>query len=117
MSFVTTIMVFTSDINSSIRLEQVNAFELNGIFYRLESVEKPCAPPFQWYGGNKKFLGDLFIGSFDKFPKQEFLIYLQTIDWEYPDEVQVFVHEENRSGFSVYSHAGKVCVYESSDLF
>ena|ERR1043165_4583585 len=52
-----------------------------------------------WYGGNKVLEAPLFVGAFNHLGLEDFIEHLKTIKWEYPEEVQLWVKEQEDDVF------------------
>lgn len=54
------------------------------------------------YGGHKALEAPLFVAAFNYLPEDEFLAFLRTLPWKYPDEVQYIVQREHDdTGFEI----------------
>ena len=56
----------------------------------------------QYAGGGKVFEATIFMAAFNYAATYELLRLIRSQPWTYPDEVQVFVKEEDDDGFALY---------------
>lgn len=56
----------------------------------------------QYAGGGKVFEATVFMAAFNHAATYELLRLIRARPWTYPDEVQVFVKEEEEEGFTIY---------------
>lgn len=97
MSVVTNLILsFSSLEQKESRIKDVNSFTYNGQGLDLVSIDynKDMENRTVWYGGNKFFEGNIFIGAYNHFKTDDFIAHLKQIHWEEPDLVQVLVKEE-----------------------
>ncbi|MFM7853726.1 MAG: hypothetical protein ACKO96_17840 [Flammeovirgaceae bacterium] len=116
MSFVTTILlVFPGLENEMERINEVNSFTYRNLPLDIRSVDWPNKEPYTaWYGGTKFVNGCLYLGSYNHFKIDDFLRHLSSsVNWEYPEYVQLFVRNENEWNYNIYSNAGKDLVYRA----
>ena len=52
-------------------------------------------------GGHKALEADVRIAAFNYFLEDEFMELLRGLDWEYPDELQVFIQRQEEYRFSL----------------
>lgn len=52
-----------------------------------------------WYGGSKVIADTLLIGAFNYFRLDEFVKYLRALPWQYPENLQLLVREEDDDKF------------------
>ncbi len=86
------------------RMSEINAFLETRYPKGFVGVDNPSLPD-KWYGGDKYLEDGLYIGSFNYFPLQQFLKYLQSLPWQEPELVQVLVQEQEDQGFRIISIA------------
>lgn len=55
-----------------------------------------------WYGGTKMLETPIYIGAFNYLPRYDFLNHISTIDWEYPEDVQLLLQEQDYNCFAVF---------------
>lgn len=108
MSFVTNIILHMSTIEEEDeRIKEVNAYfspENNyGISDRpLIGLDDTELLPRGWYGGTKYLECELYVGAYNYLNLEAFLKHLSTaVKWSEPQNVQVFVKEQNYDKFKV----------------
>jgi hypothetical protein len=93
-------------------VDEALAEKLNGYFedkHRYPWTYKPLSPlralkghdldrPF---GGNKQLECDLFVGAFNHLDLNDFVSYLNGVQWSDNDEVQLIVCEQEDDGFRI----------------
>ena len=52
-------------------------------------------------GGPKRMDAPLYAGAFNYLPLREFLVFLRTLQWSQPDEVQVILRGPSETGWRV----------------
>ena len=52
-----------------------------------------------WYGGTKFLERPTYLGAFNNFNADKFMDFLETIDWIFPYEVQIFICEQDDNGY------------------
>jgi hypothetical protein len=97
MSVVTNLILSFSSLEQvETRMKDINCFPYNGGQLNLVSIDynKDKEKSTVWYGGNKFFEGNIFIGAYNHFNTDEFVAYLKQINWEAPELVQLIVKED-----------------------
>lgn len=110
MSFVTTIiLIFSKSENEEARIKEVNQFAYRGESIGLRSIEDAVGRDRNvlWYGGNRHVISSIYIGSYNHFDVNGFLMHLGYVNWEEPGIVQVLVKSEDEWNFNIYGNAGK----------
>jgi protein associated with RNAse G/E len=80
------------------RIKDVNEFWEDGIgLVSFDSSDLPRG----WYGGTKMLEANLYVGAFNYLDLDEFITHLEKIRWEYPEEVQVIVKEQEDDLFRI----------------
>ncbi len=82
-------------------LEAVNSFfdqDENG-FVSVGSEELPRG----WYGGDKMLEVNIGIGAFNYFDVDGFKRHLEKIEWQRPEQVQLFIQDQHEDLFSVWT--------------
>lgn len=54
----------------------------------------------QYAGGGKVFEATVFMAAFNHTPTAEIVRLVESRSWQYPDEVQLFVMEQDAEGFT-----------------
>ncbi len=100
MSVVTNV-VFSYSIGEDIsdRTKDVNRYFAPLI--GLVSCDNMDRAPRGWYGGTKMLETPLFIGSYNHLHLPDLLDHLRTIDWKYPEDVQLIVQEQDDNRFTI----------------
>jgi hypothetical protein len=97
MSVVTDIIVTYSGLDDD-KLDTINAWMVTQREYegdRFVAVDEKA-------GGGKAMQANVALGAFNYFELDEFLVFLDTIEWERPEAVKVFVQEEHdEDGFTL----------------
>ncbi len=57
--------------------------------------------PKGWYGGTKMLETELWIGAFNHINLDDLVEHLRKIKWEYPEEVQLIVKEQEEDRFEI----------------
>ena len=57
--------------------------------------------PVGWYGGRKMLETPLFIAAFNYFSEDEFIKHLKTLNWKYPEDVQLIIKRQEEDIFSI----------------
>lgn len=108
MSYVTNVILSTGtlfDEEEEKILQEVNkffvdkdnpAYSKNG-FVNVEDASLPRG----WYGGDKMLEASLFIGAFNYLNLEGLIEHLQSIQWEYPEDVQLIIKEDGESRFEI----------------
>ena len=94
MSSVTDILILTAIEETG--MEVVNKY-FSDTRYTLKEVS-------DYSGGNKAFQADVFMAAINYFALDEFLEFLQTVEWENPECVQVLIKREHDDNFKVYTY-------------
>ena len=81
-------------------MQEVNLFFQTINTSGLTSVNDVTLPE-KWYGGTKKFEARLFIGAYNYFPLEDFINHTSKILWNEPDNVQLFIKEQEDLNFRV----------------
>lgn len=53
------------------------------------------------YGGRKVLETPLFVAAFNYLPEEDFLAFLKTLPWQYPEEVQFIVKRQHDELFEI----------------
>lgn len=95
-----------------------NSFEDRRIMERINDwLKEWCHLPFtrdvweigfEGLGGEKNIIPSLYVAGFNYFHRDEFVAFLKTLPWRYPEEVQFFARPEREepgddSKFIVYT--------------
>lgn len=72
--------------------------------------------PHEFWAGNKAPQVWLYAGAYNYLDLDEFLRFIASVPWEYPDAVQVFISGEWDTSFTIYNHRGEQ-VYPLPDGF
>ena len=98
MSVVTTLMLHVDRLEDGVTLDRLNAWFAERRPTRLlDNTDADAA-----WGGGKAPQVRVDAGAFNFFPTDEFMAYLGTLPWEYPESVQLFVNEERDARFAVH---------------
>jgi|GEM_PF-2774724 len=118
MSFVTTVILsFSKSENEKDRIREVNLISYKGQPINLCSVDDaPGDRNLMWYGGNRRVISNVYIGSYNHLDVKSFLRYLGTVNWDDPDMVQVFIQSEDEWNFNVYGNTGKESLVKATDI-
>lgn len=81
-------------------IAEVNSFFSKENCKAFISAEDDCLP-HGWYGGSKYLETPLFIAAFNYFSESEFIIYLKTLKWKYPENVQLIIKRQDDDIFSI----------------
>ena len=82
------------------KITEINSF-FNSVmhqkpFVNVDADFLPCG----WYGGCKMLETPLFIAAFNYFPEELFLNHLKTLNWKYPENVQLIIKRQEEDKFS-----------------
>ena len=55
-----------------------------------------------WYGGTKMLETPIYIGAFNYLCKYDFFNHIRSIDWEFPEDVQLLLQEQDYNCFAVF---------------
>ena len=93
MSYVTDAILTWSVLeNEDTILERINAKMPDGKhFLKIESV-----------GGDNHAQAEMAVGAFNYFDSSQIVYAMQSVDWRYPEEVQVYAKDENQNLFNVH---------------
>jgi hypothetical protein len=96
MSIVTNIILTcSSGENTSEISSQLAGFTYNlNIPFNIVCVDDKKLPK-GWYGGTKYIEGEIFIGAYNHLNLDEFVAFMKTVQWESPQNVRLFVKEQN----------------------
>jgi hypothetical protein len=102
MSKVTNLIIATSLIEDIEYLKgKFKQHTTPGYSIDIVSVDDEKLPK-GWYGGNKFLEVNLFIGAYNYFNLENFLMFCkQEINWEMPESVQIFVKEQDDLRFRI----------------
>lgn len=98
MSLVTNCILSFSNLEEKERIKEVNSFF-------------DCKPLIScndesllrgWYGGTKLLETPIYIGSFNYLCKYDFFNHITAVDWEYPEDVQLMLKEQDGKCFAVF---------------
>jgi hypothetical protein len=101
MSKYTSIILIIPGVeNENERITEVNSFEI-----------KPGIKLNLWDINDTKKYPDIFprftyVGTYNFFDTEKFLQHLQTVNWEFPEYIQVLIQEEDAFTCKIYSNAG-----------
>ena len=109
MSEVTNlILTFSNNEDEEQRIKEVNFYISDGRSINLVSADYLRKTNLfekdnrkSWYGGTKFLERPLYIGALNHFDLEEFIIYLQEIDWEEKEYVQLIVKQEHDDKFKI----------------
>jgi hypothetical protein len=104
MSVVTNLILSFSHLEYvEERIEDVNAFVYDDYQMNLVSIDynKDIESQKVWYGGNKFFEGNVFIGAYNHLNTEAFINHLKKIPWEAPDLVQLIIKEQEDEKFRI----------------
>jgi hypothetical protein len=103
MSVVTNlILTFSSLENEDIVVEKVNSFHYRD--RQLDLVSADYNKSFDsgaWYGGDKFLEARVYIGAFNHFDIDRFIIHLKQIKWASPENVQIMVKGQDDEKFKI----------------
>lgn len=92
-NYTSIILIFSVLENEDQMIELVNDFHHKKDFQiNLVSVESPAPPG--WYGGSKQLAQCIYLGAYKCFDYRRLLAHLTKLPWEYPEFVQLLVHDE-----------------------
>lgn len=100
MSLVDNCILSFSICEDDEKIIEVNSFfnvELQKPFVDVDANFLPTG----WYGGSKMLETPLFIAAFNYFPESEFINHLKTLNWKYPEDVQLIIKRQDDSIFSI----------------
>lgn len=98
MSEVTNLLIaYGSDDDEKI-VQQLSQYLHRGQPFRIVSVQD-AALPKGWYGGSKNLETGLLIGAYNHLQLAELIAFMKTMDWEYPEDVQLLIKEQWDSKF------------------
>lgn len=103
MSWVTNIILsYSLGEYTEKRIAEVNQF-FGSVPDRHEGgnyEEEPLASVESvWEGKGKALECNVFIGAYNYFPLEDFLVHLRSVTWEEPEAVQLFVKDQEDSKF------------------
>lgn len=101
MSLVTNVVFSYSIGEDDDIIKQVNRYFTDNPLIGLVSCDDMNRTPLGWYGGTKMLETPLFIGSFNYLNLPDLLDHLRTIDWKYPEDVQLIVQEQDDNRFRI----------------
>ena len=100
MSSVTNLILHIGIIeDEDAKIKEVNAFfgERENPLVGLR--EQPL--PRGWYGGSKYLECNIYVGAFNYLDLVRFLKHINSIQWDEPQDVQLFVKEQNDTRFKL----------------
>lgn len=103
MSIVTNLILSFSIAENEKEIERsLKRFESVHHAFNLVSINDNRLPR-KWYGGGKMFEKPVYIGAFNNFPVLDFILFLKHgIDWEYPEDVELFELTEGDEKFTIH---------------
>ena len=103
MSLVTNCILHFSIIEDEAnRIKDINSF-----FDIPEHKQKPFVDiddpslPFGWYGGSKRSKASLFYGAFNYLDLDSLCLYIKSIKFLEPDNVQLIIQRQTEDRFSI----------------
>lgn len=112
MSRVTNVILAHGDLgNPEARTEQINKFFANedgspgGGFVHVEDKGLPNG----WYGGTKFLECELLLGAFNYLNLDKLIAHLRTIQWTFPDNVQLIVKGQDDDRFTTIDIFPEAC--------
>ena len=91
------ILSFNICENEDEKIIQVNSFFNHRGFISVENESLPTG----WYGGTKMLETPLFVAAFNYFSEGLFINHLKTLNWKYPEEVQLIIKRQDDDTFSI----------------
>ena len=113
MSRVTDTILVTKEFDMfAEKLKEINRFFFFSDHSAALTDSEPTGPiglvsikdiklPKGWYGGTKYLQSDIAIGAINYLDIDGFVQYLKTIEWKYPESVQLIVKEEESDRFRI----------------
>lgn len=100
MSYVTNVMLNTPTLDRQIAKRFAEETWQDSQGSRLRSLTD-IGPPSDMWGGTKHVEADLWGGAFNYLNLDDLLTEIAAVDWQFPDEVQVFVLDEGDDRWTV----------------
>ena len=101
MSVVTNLLIaFSSGERENEVLAQLRKYMHRGQAFNIVSVKNPALPP-SWYGGSKYLETGLLVGAYNHLGLTALLAFMQQMQWNDPEDVQLIVKEQETFKFRV----------------
>ena len=101
MSVVTNLLIaFSSGEREDEVLAQLRKYMHRGQAFNIVSVKNPALPP-SWYGGSKYLETGLLVGAYNHLDLTALLAFMQQMQWNDPEDVQLIVKEQETFKFRV----------------
>jgi len=98
MSHVTNLIVATAVGEKGI--PHINEYSMGAVVFNLVDCDTDKLPR-GWYGGTKMLECQLLIGAINYLDLNDFISYMRTIQFDFPESVQVIVKEEDDLKFRI----------------
>ncbi|QKG56237.1 hypothetical protein GKZ68_06005 [Hymenobacter sp. BRD128] len=103
MSSVTNLMLsFSVSEEEQTIASQLNSYPNKERGFLLVSIDDDRLPR-GWYGGSKMMETRIYLGAYNYLDVDDFINYLRSIEWESPEEVQLFTKGQYEDKFTVYN--------------
>lgn len=107
MSVVTNVILSLPTLEDhTARIAEINAWIANQPHWNREKYDCTFGPElseqYDAYGGGKVLEATLYVGAFNHFPLDAFKDFLSTLNWEWPEEVQLLVKDSDDDLFSSF---------------
>ena len=100
MSDVTNLIFALSVTDDNLgKMHEVNTYFVDKGTKPLVSVDDERLPR-AWYGGSKYLESGLYLGAFNHLDLDDFIKYVRTISWRFPQKVQIIVKEQEDMKFT-----------------
>lgn len=101
MSHVSNVILSFSILEDEKRvMREVNDYLEKEENQRFESADFKVGGKF-WYGGHKVLETPLWLGAFNYLHIGSLLKFMRGVQWEYPDEVQLIVKDQDSDLFEI----------------
>jgi hypothetical protein len=101
VSVVTNLLIaFSSGEREDEVLAQLRKYMHHGHAFSIVSVKNPALPP-GWYGGSKHLETGLLVGAYNHLDLAALIAFMQQMQWNDPEDVQLIVKEQETFKFRV----------------
>ncbi|MCZ8285924.1 MAG: hypothetical protein O9353_10770 [Bacteroidia bacterium] len=87
-------------------INEINDFKFNGYNLNIVSIDDKKLPK-KWYGGSKMMEAEILIGAYNGLPLNDLILFLKTINWQNPEDVQILYKSQEDFKFTLMDLFGR----------
>ncbi len=101
MSSITNLIIhFSCSEHRDEMINEINQYKIRGHDFDIVSADDPSLPK-KWYGGSKMLEAVLLIGAYNYLDIDDLILFLKTIKWQHPEDVQVMYCTQDNFKFTL----------------